>query len=266
LSLSISPFNKNWTIHRFDEIDSTNSWLKDNRDILPDKSVAVAAFQTAGRGRLGRKWSAPTGTALMFSILLRPNWPIVQSSWLMMIAGLAAAEALSETSGVPIQLKWPNDIVYMTPNGLHKMGGILSEATTDNGLLAEAIIGIGLNVNMTSDQLPSNTSTPACSLQSITGDTFKLEPILDTLLQHFENYYQAAANGISPLSNWQNELTTIGQSVTATLVPHGNISGTDAKKVDGVAVGVDEWGRLLIKTSLGAIEPVIAGDVTLRKS
>ena len=248
----------------FDEIDSTSSWLKENENELAGKTVAVAAFQTAGRGRLGRKWRAPSGSALMFSMLLRPNWPIDQGqgSWLMMICGLAASEALAAISSTQIQLKWPNDVVFMQDDKLHKLGGILSEATIDNQFLSQAIIGIGINVNMTAEQLPQNANTPPCSLQTLTHKKFDTNLILEAILSRFEKYYQAAADGVSPLNRWQNKLVTVGRPVTATLTNPQNRTC----KISGVATGVDEWGRLLIMTENGITEAVAAGDVTLRNS
>ncbi|MFK7801247.1 MAG: biotin--[acetyl-CoA-carboxylase] ligase [Anaerolineae bacterium] len=253
---------KSWQIHRFDQIDSTSSWIKSNQENLSDYSVAVAEFQTAGRGRLGRQWVAPKGTALMFSMLLRPNWPIDKASWLMMIAGLAAAETLSELGKTDIQLKWPNDIVIMKSNQMYKMGGILSEAITEDGILTGAIIGIGININMTDDQLPQDANTAPCSLRSITGKRFDLNSILPVILDRFDSYYQTAAVGESPQKHWEKKLVTLGQPVTATVIG----SKDQATKIDGIAVGVDEWARLLIKTKEGKIEPVTAGDVTLRTS
>lgn len=269
MTKSFTPHNKesfgaDWSIFHFEEIDSTSSWLKRNENELADKTVATAAFQSAGRGRLGRQWRAPIGSALMFSMLLRPQWPIDQGQggWLTMISGLAAAEALSAVASVPVQLKWPNDIVYMLNDKLHKLGGILSEATIDHNRLAQAIIGIGININMTTDQLPQDANTPPCSLHTLTQQSFELDPILEAILNRFESYYQAAANGVSPLERWQNHLVTLGRPVTAT-----RISGQDqSHKISGLATGVDEWGRLLIETADGALEPVAAGDVTLRNS
>ncbi len=250
-----------WTIHRFDQLDSTNSWLKDRAGGKPHKTAVVADFQTAGRGRLGRQWVAPPGTALMVSLLLKPNWAVERGAWLTMIAGLAAAETLSQTSGLNIQLKWPNDVVIEQDGVLHKMGGILQEAETNDGRLTQAIMGIGLNINMGPADLPPATHTPACSLKSITGDTFDRDDLLQQLLNGFGTHYAQAEQNQSPQHAWQDTLVTLGKRVTATIMRDGNPS----HQIIGMATGVDEWGRLLIQTDSGKIEPVVAGDVTLRK-
>lgn len=180
-----------------------------------------------------------------------------------MIAGLAAAEALSELGQVNIQLKWPNDIVFMQSNNMCKMGGILSEISTNEGQLSEAIIGIGININMTEGQLPQGANTKPCSLRSVTGNVFALDKILLNLLDRFEVYFTAANGGQSPAKQWEEKLVTLGQPVTATLV---STSGQPTGKVEGIATGVDVWGRLLITTESGEVKPVTAGDVTLRTS
>ncbi len=249
-----------WTIHRFEQIDSTSTWLKDRATLEPHKTAAVADFQSAGRGRLGRQWIAPPGTALMVSLLLHPNWQVERGPWLTMIAGVAAAETLAYASGLNIQLKWPNDVVIELGGELHKMGGILQEVETDNGRLTQAIIGIGLNINMNSADLPPATHTPACSLKSITGNLFDRDLLLDQLLSRFDTHYQRAEQNQSPQKAWQKILITLGKRVTATVMRDGN----PAHKIEGIATGVDEWGRLLIETDSGKVEPVVAGDVTLR--
>lgn len=252
-----------WQIHHFSEIDSTSTWLKTHRSELGDGSVAVADFQTAGRGRLGRTWVAPPSTALMMSLFIRPNWPLERSGWLMMMAGIAAAGTLSNASGVNIQLKWPNDLVFVGRDGLQKVGGILSEAETADGKLYEAIIGIGLNINMTVSQLPQNTHTPAASLRTLSGLTFDRSQLQQELLRRFQQLYDDGSRGRSPLFTWRKLLVTLGQPVSATQKVGSDQDGT---QINGMATGVDEWGRLEITLPNGTIKPIAAGDVTLRSS
>ncbi|MEM9773867.1 MAG: biotin--[acetyl-CoA-carboxylase] ligase [Chloroflexota bacterium] len=247
-------------INHFDEIDSTSNWLTTHRAELNDWTIAVADFQSAGRGRLGRTWVAPPGTALMMSILVRPNWSLDRSGWLMMIAGIAAAETLTHASGINIQLKWPNDLVFASRNGLQKVGGILSEAETANGKLAEAIVGIGLNINMTHEQLPPRAHTPAASLRTLSGKTFDRRQLQQDLLRRFQQLYDDASRGRSPLFGWRRLLVTLGQTVTSSKVG----SDQDKVKIEGTATGVDEWGRLEITLADGTVQLIAAGDVTLR--
>ena len=250
----------NWNIQHFTEIDSTSTWLKNEQANLPDFTVAVADFQTAGRGRLGRRWVAPPGSALMFSMLLRPNWPVEQGGWLVMIAGLAAANTLRNQSKLPIQLKWPNDIVFEKNGELCKLGGILQEAETVDGRITQVIIGIGLNVNLDADDLPQATHTTACSLKSLSGHLFDRNALLEDLLSNFETLYKQCAAGKSPQAQWERQLVTLGKRVTATMTG----ANDQSQKIDGIADHVDEWGRLVIKTDEHELKAVSAGDVTLR--
>lgn len=248
-----------WTIYRFDEIDSTSTWLKTQPN-LPHKTVAIANFQSAGRGRLGRQWMAPPATALMISLLLRPFWPVERSHWLTMLSGVAAAEMLAEASGLNVQLKWPNDVVIERDGIVQKLGGILQEAETEEGRLAQAIIGIGLNINMSSADLPPATHTPAASLLSLTGNRFDRDKLAEQLLNKLTQQISRCEQGQSPQKRWENLLITLGKRVTATTMTKDKATN----QITGVASGVDEWGRLIIKTDHGELEVIGAGDVTLR--
>lgn len=108
--------------------------------------VLVAEEQTAGRGRLGRTWSAPAGAALTFSVLLRPaGVPPTRLGWLPLLTGVAVAAAVRAETGVPASLKWPNDVLV----GERKLAGILAEAHSD-----AVVVGVGLNVTLSRAELP----------------------------------------------------------------------------------------------------------------
>ena len=184
-------------LHLFDEIDSTNRWLHDRMQELPHGTVAVADYQSAGRGRLKRSWSAPPGTGLLISILLKPNWPVERAGWLMMISGLAASGACSTVSGLEARLKWPNDVVWKPAEQpiLYKLGGILSESIFDNGKLSGGILGIGLNVNMTAEQLPpaASTAVKPASLRTLTGEPQNRAALAAELLQRLKRSTSAVS-------------------------------------------------------------------------
>ena len=122
---------------------------------LPEGALVVADHQTAGRGRLGRSWDAPAGTALLFSLLLKPP-PERDVPQLSLVAGIAVADTLERTLGLSVQIKWPNDVMLRR----RKIAGCLAEARDE-----AVVLGIGVNVNQTSEQLPPN----AGSLRSLTG-------------------------------------------------------------------------------------------------
>src|ERR1700728_417434 len=164
-------------IRHFDSIDSTNRYLLDEaRRGAPDGVVAVAEHQSAGRGRLGRRWEAPSGANLLVSVLLRPPLPAELRHLASAVVGLAAVDAAAPL-GLELGLKWPNDI--LAGDG-RKLAGVLAEAdlTPDGpgdgptgGRLAPIVVGIGINVNwpVTDADLPADLVGAATSLRQQTG-------------------------------------------------------------------------------------------------
>ncbi len=133
----------NGQIRWFDEIDSTNTYLREQaRQGAPDGLVAVADHQTAGRGRLDRRWESPPGANLLASVLLRPGCDPDDLHLCTGAVALAAADACAEVAGVEPALKWPNDLLV----GGAKLAGVLAEAEFAGGALAAVVVGIGLNV------------------------------------------------------------------------------------------------------------------------
>jgi BirA family biotin operon repressor/biotin-[acetyl-CoA-carboxylase] ligase len=158
------------------ECASTQDLLR--HEALPDGAVAVAEHQTAGRGRSDRVWEDVPGTALLCSILLRPAGTRTEAlPQLSLVVALAACEAIEGETGRETRLKWPNDVLL---DG-RKVAGILLESC-DGGVLA----GVGVNVNQTAGQLPSDSRTPAASLRTATGREHDRGALLVTLLERLE--------------------------------------------------------------------------------
>jgi BirA family biotin operon repressor/biotin-[acetyl-CoA-carboxylase] ligase len=241
------------------EVDSTNEQMKRwAAEGAPHGAVLLADYQSAGRGRLDRRWDAPPATSLLLSVLLRPaGWPAERGAWLTMLAGLAAAEAGESVAGLPARLKWPNDVLVEQDGQWRKTGGLLLDATLDGPRLATAIVGIGLNVNIPTEALP-DFATPATSLLAAGGQTVSRRALLVALLTRLEGHYAAADAGQSPAAAWSTRLATLGQAVTVT-------AAGSAPPLAGVAEGVDEYGRLLLRDAAGQRHTIAAGDVTLRR-
>lgn len=146
---------------------------------LPEGAVAVCDVQTGGRGRLGRGWEAPPGTAVLCSSLLRPP-PERRIPELSLVGGLAAAEAVERATGLAAQIKWPNDVML----NRRKVGGVLAETVE-----GAVVLGIGLNVNQTRDELPSDSTTAPGSLRSVDGVVRDRAPLLADLLSALERHY-----------------------------------------------------------------------------
>ena len=240
------------------EVDSTNDqmgrWAAGG---APPGAVLLADYQSAGRGRLDRRWDAPPATSLLLSVLLRPTgWPAERGAWLTMLAGLAAAEAVETVAGLPARLKWPNDVLIEYDGEWRKAGGLLLDAALKGDRLATAILGIGLNVNIPAEALP-DFATPATSLLAAGGRPVARRALLVDLLVRLEAHYEAADAGQSPAAAWSARLLTLGRAVTVS-------AAGSAAPLAGMAEGVDAWGRLLVRDAAGQVHTVAAGDVTLR--
>lgn len=146
----------------------------------PEGTTVATDLQTHGRGRLGRTWEAPTGTALLFSVLLRPQPPMAIWPELSLVAGNAVAAALREQTGVAAQLGHPNDVLVES----RKLAGVLAEATA-----GRVVLGIGVNVNQTAEDLPAETAKPPTSLRVETGREWPRAPLVATILLELERRY-----------------------------------------------------------------------------
>jgi BirA family biotin operon repressor/biotin-[acetyl-CoA-carboxylase] ligase len=248
-------------IYLYQQIGSTSDEARRLADgVGPDGLMVVAEQQTAGRGRAGRHWITPPGSALAFSLVLRPRVPAQQGVRLTMIAGLAVLEAVEQVAGVPAALKWPNDILV---NG-QKAGGILVEAATaqageaaGDALLDYVIVGIGLNV----DEAPgaAEVDFPATALAVQAGRPVDRVRLLRSILQRMEVRYPAGltSDPAALYADWAARLAWLGKPVVAR---------TPAGEIAGEAVGTDPDGALVVRLDSGERVRVLAGDVRLRLS
>jgi len=226
---------------------STNALVAERaREGAPAWLVVVTEHQTAGRGRLDRVWETPDRAALTFSTLLRPARSGAEWPWLPLVAGIAAVGALRE-HGVQAGLKWPNDVMVAGADGQSlKLAGILAERVESPHGNA-AVIGIGLNVSQTAEELPVGTAT---SIALATGAPTDRTALLVSLLTRLRQEYDAwsAGGGARVRGDYLEVCVTLGHEVRVSL-PGG-------ETLTGEATDVDDAGRLVV-----AGTPVAAGDV-----
>ena len=157
----------------------------------PEGAVAVAEEQTEGRGRLGRSWHAPARTSVLVSILLRPRVETPRLPELSLIAGGAVAEAIADVTGLEPAIKFPNDVLI----GGRKVAGILAESSE-----GRVVLGIGVNVNQTRDELPADAQTEPTSLRLETGELVARAELLAAILTQLERAYDKWVSG-TPVSD-----------------------------------------------------------------
>ena len=234
----------------FPEIDSTNRWVLDQaRAGAPEGLVAVADHQTAGRGRLGRTWTAPPGASLLVSILLRPVLPPGSLHLVTAAVALAASDAARTVAGVESCLKWPNDLLV----GDLKLAGVLAEADLGSTGGPAVVVGIGINVNWPGE-LPPELAATATSLDRVAGREVDREALLVQLLVGLEDRYAGLEHesGRAALaSEYRTRCSTIGREVRVDLAD---------ESFTGTAADVNDAGQLLVTTDV-CLRTIGAGDV-----
>lgn len=230
-------------------VGSTMDFARDAaREGAVEGTVVAADEQTAGRGRLGRSWVNPPAVNLASTLVLRPPRALLR--WIAMIAPLAVTRAVEDIAALRTDIKWPNDVQIAG----NKLSGILIETDMTDGREPIVLVGVGINVNFDPREHEEIRGL-ATSLRAELKRDVEREPLLAAYLLRFEELYDAAKQGESPLQAWRARLATLGQHV------HASWPGGEA---NGLAEDVDEDGALLVRIAEDAVVRVEAGDVTLR--
>ena len=239
------------TVHFARETDSTNLWIKRlAKEGASEGTLALAEFQSAGRGRLGRSWEVPEGTSVMMSILLRPKFEPQYAPILTLVMGMAVAKAVKNL-GFDVSIKWPNDVVVSHK----KICGILTEMGVRDGKIDYAVIGVGINVNIR--EFPEEMADKATSLYLESGKEFDRSQIPGLVMEAFEEYYEKFA-ATCDLSGLKEEYESI-------LANYNQPVRVLAKEpYEGVARGITDGGELLVEKTDGTIVAVSAGEVSVR--
>ena len=249
----LGPVAGRFAVTALAECDSTSSELMRRADAgAVSGSVVVADCQTAGRGRRGRTWLSAPASSLTFSLLWRFNLLPGQLAGLSLAVGVALARGLERLGARGVRLKWPNDILLETDGEYAKLAGILVELVTDRQG-AQAIIGIGLNLQPPAEALPQ----PAAGLAQAMLQLAERHGVLAAILQELAVVLDAfAVDGFSGVkTDWQKRHAW--QDCAVCLLGDGGVT------LEGVCAGVDDDGALLLETG-GGIRRIISGDVSLR--
>jgi BirA family biotin operon repressor/biotin-[acetyl-CoA-carboxylase] ligase len=207
---------------------------------LPEGAVAVTDHQTAGRGRLGRSWVEAPGTAVLCSVLLRPPTER-RAAELSLVAAVAVAESVEAATGLSAQIKWPNDVML----NRRKVAGILAEMRD-----SIVVVGIGINVNQTREQLPADARASAGSLRSLTGQEYDRDTLLSTLLERFDLRYR----------QWQaSGLDGVYDDLGSRDFLRGRRVRVDDEK--GTSLQINRLGRLEIAFDSGGHRAIESGEV-----
>ena len=241
---------------RLEVVDSTNRWAADAaRQGARAGLVVVAGQQTAGRGRLGRGWVAPRGTALLCSVVLRPRLEARDLHLATTAVALAAADAAEAASGASISLKWPNDLVV----GDDKLGGVLAEVVAGAGRAdpAALVVGVGLNLEATGVRAllaaqPGAGPVAVTGLGELAGRAVAGDEVLNSLLGSLARRFGPDGTpGAATMDEYRGRCSTIGRRVRVEVA---------RDSVTGAVVAIDDAGRLVLETGRGRLV-LETGDV-----
>lgn len=234
---------------------STNADLLRAAAELPAPVALVADHQTAGRGRLDRRWEAPPGANLLVSVLLRPPPDPVRPHLTTLAAGIALADAVMALTGLGVRLKWPNDLVLPDGPAPGKLAGVLAESRVIGDRVAEVVVGMGCNIGWPVDPVGHGAPPGATSVAAAGGTRVDRDDLLEALLTGLADRLGALASptGAASLRGaWLARADTIGRRVRVR---------TSAGDLVGEAVDLTDDGGLVVRAPDGGAVEVSVGDV-----
>lgn len=235
------------------ETDSTNN---DAKRCMEEGGVhgtlIVAERQTAGRGRRGRLWESPEGTAIYMTIGMKPEFAPDKVSMLTLVMALSVAEAIEEQSGLEAGIKWPNDVVV----NKRKVCGILTEMILEAEYIRCVVTGVGINVNQPS--MPEEIAQTATSLFIEKGGKLSRAALIESVMRHFENNYDCFIGSLdlSELKEAYEARLANKDQLVRVLDPKG--------EYEGIARGIRCTGELIVELPDGIVREVYAGEVSVR--
>ncbi len=240
-----------------DELKSTNSTLLElGEKGASEGTVVITDRQTQGRGRLEHSWISPAGKNLYISILFRPEIVAKDAPVFTLIASIALVEVIQKLGLDDVNIKWPNDIRIVGK----KVSGVLTEMRPRREMADFIVVGIGVNINMSRDEINSemgDIATIATSIKENLGKDVDRAKFAADLLLELEKWYKVFTNRgrgkTTIISEWSSKWGDKDKRVNVTI--------SDEEQFEGKAVGIDENGYLIVKTDSGETTKVISGDV-----
>lgn len=238
-------------IHVHASMDSTQSEIHRLAAAdAPHGTLVVAEEQTAGRGRQGRPWLSPPGRGIWMSLLVRPGLPIALAPQMTLVAATALCRTLRRETGVPVGIKWPNDLLARDK----KLCGILVESVGEDERIRHMAVGVGIDVHLEERDYPPELRSIATSLLLETGRRFDRSALAGAFLREFDDLYRLYfAEGFSPIRTlWESLSVTLGRRIR-------HMAGDGL--TEGTAERLDENGALVVKTDDGNRVTLYAGEI-----
>lgn len=242
-----------FSVQYFDVLESTNVTLKQQAEEgAPEGRVLIADRQTGGKGRMGRSFFSPNSSGLYMSVLLRPSLAMEDSLYITAAAAVAVARVLERESGIPMTVKWVNDIFARGK----KVCGILTEAALDfeNHHLRYAILGVGVNLTAPEEGFPEELKDVAGAV--FEKNSYHKSRIAAEILKSFFALYRALPDR-SFMAEYRSRSHLIGQQVVVT-------AGT--RTCEGVVETVDDEGKLILRDESGTLHAFLSGEARVRKA
>lgn len=235
------------------EVDSTNDWARQMAEEgACSGTLALADTQTNGRGRRGHDWESPMGDNIYMSLILRPEIPGFKASQLTLVMGLSVSQGISAVLGLPVMMKWPNDLILSGK----KICGILTEMSASRTKINYVIIGIGINVN--NCVFSAELADTATSLKLASGHAVDKCEIMNAVFDAFEKNYNIflKTEDLSGIQEEYNKVLVNRDREVRVLDP--------VNPYEGIARGINKIGELLVEKPDKTVEKVYAGEVSIR--
>jgi BirA family biotin operon repressor/biotin-[acetyl-CoA-carboxylase] ligase len=215
-------------------------------------TLVLASAQTAGRGRLGRQWYSPPDAGLYASLIFRDA---STAPFLTLAGGLATAEGVHRATGLPVQIKWPNDVIVVDasrPTRRRKLAGILAEGSSGTDGVTHVVLGVGINLRSTA--YPPELADRATSIERELGRPVETGRVLGEVLACLNERLTPIRSGssIELIEAWRRLSPTSAGGAVEFDTPEG--------RAEGIAAGIDATGALLVRVG-GRVERIIAGEV-----